>query len=101
MRFTAHQYSDLKELMFDKAFLPARRFRVLSAAALGLALAVLGGGVFAAQDKYTLRVPDGLAFSDFRGYENWQVVAVVRLRVAQSDGGQSHNDRRLPGRHSR
>ncbi len=31
---------------------------------------------FAAQDKYTLRVPDGLAFSDFRGYENWQVVAV-------------------------
>jgi hypothetical protein len=32
--------------------------------------------VFGAQDKYTLRVPDGLAFSDFRGYENWQVVAV-------------------------
>jgi hypothetical protein len=32
--------------------------------------------VLAAQDKYTLRVPDGLAFSDFRGYENWQVVAV-------------------------
>jgi hypothetical protein len=31
---------------------------------------------FAAQDKYTLRVPDGLAFSDFRGYENWQVVSV-------------------------
>ena len=30
----------------------------------------------AAQDKYTLRVPNGLAFSDFRGYENWQVVSV-------------------------
>lgn len=30
----------------------------------------------AAQDKYTLSVPKGLAFSDFRGYENWQVVAV-------------------------
>jgi hypothetical protein len=30
----------------------------------------------AAQDKYTLKVPNGLAFSDFRGYENWQVVAV-------------------------
>jgi hypothetical protein len=29
-----------------------------------------------AQDKYTLQVPNGLAFSDFRGYENWQVVAV-------------------------
>jgi len=29
-----------------------------------------------ARDKYTLQVPNGLAFSDFRGYENWQVVAV-------------------------
>jgi len=41
-----------------------------------MALAILGGGAFPAQDKYTLRVPNGLAFSDFRGYENWQVVAV-------------------------
>jgi hypothetical protein len=24
----------------------------------------------AAQDKYTLKVPNGLAFSEFRGYEN-------------------------------
>src|SRR5260370_14795326 len=30
----------------------------------------------AAQDKYTVQVPDGLAFSEFRGYENWQTVAV-------------------------
>ena len=29
-----------------------------------------------AQDKYTLKVPDGLPFADFRGYEDWQVVAV-------------------------
>ncbi len=36
----------------------------------------VGTVVFAEQDKYTLRVPGGLAFSDFRGYENWQVVAV-------------------------
>ncbi len=28
------------------------------------------------QDKYALQVPNGLKFSDFRGYENWQVVAV-------------------------
>src|SRR5262249_5840617 len=26
--------------------------------------------------KYTLKVPNGLAFSEFRGYENWQDVAV-------------------------
>ena len=43
---------------------------------VGVFLSLLGTLVFAAQDKYTLRVPNGLAFSDFRGYENWQVVAV-------------------------
>jgi len=62
--------------MSDKPFLPSRGLRVVSAAALGIALAVLGVRAFSAQDKYTLRVPNGLAFSDFRGYENWQVVAV-------------------------
>jgi hypothetical protein len=30
---------------------------------------------FAAQDKYSVKVPGGLAFSEFRGYEDWQVVA--------------------------
>ena len=28
------------------------------------------------QDKYTLKVPGGLAFSEFRGYEAWQVVSI-------------------------
>ena len=27
-----------------------------------------------AQDKYSVAVPGGLAFSEFRGYEDWQVV---------------------------
>jgi len=39
-------------------------------------LAGLGAMAAARQDKYTLEVPNGLKFSDFRGYENWQVVAV-------------------------
>jgi len=30
----------------------------------------------AAQDKYTLKVPNGLAFSEFKGYEAWQVVSI-------------------------
>ena len=29
-----------------------------------------------AQDKYTLKVPNGLAFSEFRGYEDWQAVSI-------------------------
>jgi len=39
-------------------------------------LAALGGIAFAAQDKYTLQVPGGLAFSEFRGYEGWPVIAI-------------------------
>ena len=38
--------------------------------------ATLGGLALAAQDRYTLQVPGGLAFSEFRGYEDWQTVAV-------------------------
>jgi hypothetical protein len=33
-------------------------------------------GKASADDKYSLQVPNGLAFSDFRGYEDWEVVAV-------------------------
>ena len=39
-------------------------------------LPLLGGKAISAQDKYTVQVPNGLAFSEFRGYEDWQVVAV-------------------------
>ena len=39
-------------------------------------LAALGGMAIAEQDRYTLKIPDGLSWSDFRGYENWQNVAV-------------------------
>jgi hypothetical protein len=42
----------------------------------GLSLAVLGGIALAAQDRDTLKIPDGLAFSDFGGYDTWQDVAV-------------------------
>ena len=39
-------------------------------------LAVLGGRAISAQDKYTVQVPGGLAFSEFRGYEDWAVIAI-------------------------
>jgi hypothetical protein len=41
-------------------------------------LAVLGGLALAAQDRYSLKVPGGLAFSEFRGYEAWQTISVSR-----------------------
>jgi hypothetical protein len=31
-----------------------------------------------AQDKYTVTVPGGLAFSEFRGYEGWQTISMSR-----------------------
>lgn len=36
--------------------------------------AVVGAALAAQQDKYTLKVQGGLAFSEIRGYETWQVV---------------------------
>jgi len=41
-------------------------------------LAVLVGLASSAQDKYTAKVPGGLAMADFRGYEGWQAISVSR-----------------------
>jgi hypothetical protein len=43
---------------------------------VAVSFAVLSGLALAAQDRSTLKVPNGLAFSEFDGYENWQYVAV-------------------------
>ena len=44
-------------------------------AAIAMCLAVLISIALAAQDKYTLKAPNGVALSEFRGYESWQNVA--------------------------
>jgi len=41
-------------------------------------LAVLGAVALYAQDKYSLKSPSGIAFSDFRGYEDWAVASSAR-----------------------
>ena len=41
-------------------------------------LAVLGVVTVYAQDKYTLKSPSGIAFADFKGYEDWSVVSSAR-----------------------
>lgn len=42
-----------------------------------LAIAGLATGIgIAAQDRYTVAVPGGLAFSEFRGYETWQLINI-------------------------
>jgi hypothetical protein len=47
-------------------------------AGVAMALAVMGSTADSAQDRYTLKVPNGPAFSEFRGYEDWKMVAVSR-----------------------
>ena len=46
---------------------------------IGIATAaVLGAMAVYAQDKYSLISPSGIAFSDFKGYEDWAVVSSAR-----------------------
>ena len=59
--------------------------KVVAAFAVVAAAALLGAGVagkLRAQgvdnDKYSLTSPGGIAFSDFRGYEDWSVVSSAR-----------------------
>src|ERR1041385_5999526 len=50
--------------------------RIRTIAMVTTLVGALGGSAMSAQDKYALKVPGGLAFSEFRGYEAWQVVSI-------------------------
>jgi hypothetical protein len=53
------------------------RKSTLISVSLSVSIAALVAGVsISAQDKYTVKVPNGLAFSEFRGYEGWPLIAV-------------------------
>jgi hypothetical protein len=69
-------------LLKSKAF-PAIAVTAISVAALSGTF--WGGLARAAQDKYSVVVPDGLAFSEFMGFESWQTVAVSQAKVQNTD----------------
>jgi hypothetical protein len=50
--------------------------RSISFAAILIGVGVFAGGAAIADNKASVKVPDGLAFSEFAGYETWQVVSV-------------------------
>jgi mono/diheme cytochrome c family protein len=50
--------------------------RLGAASASSTAVGSQAQAAISAQDKYTLKIPNGLAFSEFRGYEDWQSVSV-------------------------
>src|SRR5258708_4410381 len=67
--------SRAEEQRKEKTEMRANRIVVTATALLG----ILGGAILFAQgqdnDKYSLKSPDGVAFSDFKGYEDWSVVS--------------------------
>ena len=50
----------------------------LAIARVTAVLVFLGATAVYPQEKYTLKSPSGIAFSDFRGYEDWSVVSSAR-----------------------
>ena len=53
-----------------------KRKGMLSLGVAAVVLAALSAGTYAQGqfDKYTLKSPGDIAFSDFRGYESWEMV---------------------------
>jgi len=60
-------------------FLPRPTVIIAAVAALS------GGTAFAIQNKDTVAVPNGLAMSEFKGYEGWQVITVSKAKVGNDD----------------
>ncbi len=57
-----------------------KRWNTLKVATVTAVLAALGAAAYAQDkfDKYSLKSPGGIAFSDFRGYEDWVLVSSSR-----------------------
>jgi hypothetical protein len=50
---------------------------ILIGVSISVALAALAAAAaISTQDRYALKVPGGLAFSEFKGYEDWHVIAI-------------------------
>jgi Cytochrome P460 len=67
----------LKRTLIKKESGMNRKSKLTIARAM-VVLAVLGSAPVYSQEKYSLKSPDGVAFSDFKGYEEWAVVSSAR-----------------------
>ena len=55
-----------------------KRNSILMVATAAATLALAGGVALSAQDKYSLKSPSGIAFSEFKGYEDWAVISSAK-----------------------
>src|SRR5262245_25658434 len=53
-----------------------RSLAIVAAALAGMAVVAV-----AEQDRYALQAPGGLAFSEFKGYEQWQVISLSQSEL--------------------
>ena len=53
-----------------------KKLTLISLSTLASITVFAAGVAISAQDKYAVQVPNGLAFSEFRGYEEWPVIAI-------------------------
>jgi hypothetical protein len=65
------------EIRIEKGPAMNRKKKLMIAMATAV-LAILAATLVYAQDKYSLISPSGIAFSDFKGYEDWSVVSSAR-----------------------
>jgi Cytochrome P460 len=61
---------------FTKEELVTTSKRMRTIAIVTALVSALGGSAVSAQDRYTVKVPGGLAFSEFKGYENWEFLSL-------------------------
>ena len=54
--------------------------RQLTIVTIAAAISTLGGGAIlaGAADKYAVKVPGGIGFSEFRGYESWETISISK-----------------------
>ena len=64
--------------VFVEKGLTMRGINKLTLARATIVFVVLGGAGVYSQEKYSLKSPGGIAFSDFKGYEDWAVVSSAR-----------------------
>jgi hypothetical protein len=69
------------EILVKKGSAMKRKTKLTIAIATALLTVLIAAALFAQgqdKDKYSLKSPSGIAFSDFRGYEDWAVVSSAR-----------------------
>ncbi len=58
------------------------KWAVIPGIVLAVVTFLLGMTLLGQQDRYTLKVPDGLEFSEFKGYDTWQTIAVSETKTS-------------------